>query len=106
LPAFWSARLRRLLPSLVLALWLAPQLLLAGHGHWASNEPTSDCEICVQLAASTPAVNTTIAVPTPIAAALIIDVPTTSRAIWRTASVACRGPPAIPHHSIILQISV
>jgi len=94
------------MPSLVLAFWLAPQLLLASHGHWASDDVRSDCEICVQLAASTPAVNSTIAVPTPIATMLVVEIPKTSRAIWRTASVACRGPPAIPHHPIDLQISV
>jgi len=93
-------------PSLVLALWLAPQLLLAGHGHWVSDGTAPDCDICLQLAVSTPAVDTTTASPVQIAAALVVEPQAISLIARRTAGVACRGPPVFPHHASDLQTSV
>lgn len=89
-----SAVLRQLLPGLVLALWLAPQLLLSAHGHWSVNNTGTDCEICAQLATSTPAIGSVVS--TPLAFDTPGTVPTSDHAaiVHRSRDVACRGPPA------------
>jgi len=93
----WSTRLRRVIPSLVLALWLAPQLLLAGHGHWVPDGSAPDCEICVQLASTAPAVDTSLAMPAVLLAASAIEFRAFLTVTHRCVIVACRGPPDFPH---------
>lgn len=100
LPIMWSIPLRRLLPALVLALWLAPQLLLAGHGHWDLGNAAPDCEICLQLAASTPALDAAssraamVAAQQPVAPVGCFVPPP------QDGAVACRGPPVFPRVSV------
>jgi hypothetical protein len=85
------------MPSLVLALWLAPQLLLAGHGHWVPDDSAPHCEICVQLASTVPAVDTASALPVALVAASAIEFRTFTAVTYRCVIVACRGPPDFPH---------